>query len=166
MKTKLYGLFLALFGAVTFIGCDDNDDLNPSDLPNTVLESFETKYPAATRVEWEKKGIYFVAEFWQDGIETHAWYNNEGGWSMTEYDLGVNVSLLPQAVQTTFQASSYASWYIEDINKYERPGEVFYLIEVETVGQPEYNLYYGEDGTLLKEEVDRENDDVTPDTKL
>ena len=85
---------------------------------------------------------------------------------MTEFDLGVSVSALPQAVQSAFLESQYSSWHVEDINKYERANDVFFLIEVETKGQQDRNLYYNEEGSLLKDEVDRENDDITPDTTL
>jgi hypothetical protein len=37
------------------------------------------------------------------------------------------------------------------------------LIEVETPGQPDRDLYFAPDGTLLKDEADRENYEVTPD---
>ena len=167
MKAKFYGLFLALFGAVSLTGCSsDDDDLRLSDVPNVVLDSFEVKFPNASRAEWEKKGSYIVADFWQDGMETHVWYNPNGNWLMTEFDLGVSVSALPQAVQSAFLESQYSSWHVEDINKYERANDVFFLIEVETKGQQDRNLYYNEEGSLLKDEVDRENDDITPDTTL
>jgi len=166
MKAKFYGLFLALLGAVSLTSCDEDDDLRLSEVPEVVLESFEVKFPNASRAEWEKKGSYIVADFWQDGMETHVWYNPNGDWLMTEYDQGVNLSALPLVVQDAFQGSQYASWHVEDINKYERVNDVFFLIEVETKGQQDRNLYYNEEGGLLKDEVDRENDDITPDTTL
>lgn len=166
MKTKLCGLFSLLCAAFLLTGCDDDKDLKFSDVPVEVSSSFESKYPSATRVEWEKRGSYYVAEFWQDGADTNVWFHSDGDWAMTETDLVARLEVLPAAVQTDFNAGQYASWRIEDIDKYERPGEVFYRVEIETMGQPERNLFYGEDGTLLKDEVDRENDDVTPDTKL
>lgn len=166
MKTKFYGLFLALLGAMFLTSCDKDDDLRLSEVPDAVLDSFEAKFPGAGRTEWEKKRGYIVAEFRQDGMDTQVWYDSDGGWLMTEFDLGFNLSVLPQAVQDAVQGSQYAAWYVEDIHRYERANEVFYLIEVETKGEKDRNLYYNEEGTLLKDEVDRENDDVTPDTTL
>ena len=162
MKAKYYGLFLALFGAMVLTSCDKDDDLRVNDVPNVVLDSFEAKFPNASRAEWEKKGGYIVADFWQDGMETDVWYNPNGEWLMTEYDLGINLSALPQAVQDAFQSSRYAAWQVDDIDKYERPGDVFYLIEVEIKGQQDRDLFFAPDGTLLKDEVDKENNEVTP----
>ena len=68
------------------------------------------------------------------------------------------------AKKAVFQNGQYASWRVDDIDKYERTDRTFYLIEIETKGQQDRDLFFGEDGTLLKDEVDRENNDVTPDT--
>jgi hypothetical protein len=96
-------------------------------------------------------------------MDTHVWYTSNGDWQMTEYDLGVNLSALPQAVQDAFQSGQYSTWRVDDIDKYERPQDVFYLIEVETKGENDRDLFYASDGTLLKDEADRENNEVKPD---
>lgn len=166
MKTRFFGLFLALFGAVVLTSCEKDDDLRLSDVPGVVQDSFVAKFPDASRAEWEKKGSYVVAEFWQDGMEVQAWYDPNGGWLMTEYDLGVNLSALPLAVQTALQDGQYGAWYVDDIDRYERPGDEFYVVSVETKGQQDRNLFFAPDGQLLKDEPDRENDDVTPDVVL
>ena len=154
---------MALFGAVVLTSCDKEDDIRISDVPSAVMNSFDANFPNASRAEWEKKGGYIVAEFWQDGMDTQAWYNSNGEWLMTEFDWGRNVSALPQAVQEAFQNSAYATWRVDDIDLYERPKDAFYLIEVETQGQPDRDLYFAPDGTLLKDEADRGNHEVTPD---
>ena len=165
MKTRLYGWFLALLGIVVFTACDDDDDdIRVSDVPKAVLDTFEAKYPDVYRPEWENKLGYYVAEFWQEGMETQVWIDSKAEWKMTELDLGVNLQLLPEAVRSAFQGGQYGSWRVDDIDKYERTDRTFYLIEVETKGQQDRDLFFGEDGTLLKDEVDRENNDVTPTT--
>lgn len=164
MKTKLHGLFLALLSVVVFTACDnDDDDLRLKDVPTVVVDSFETQFPNAGRAEWESQTGYLVVDFWLDGIETHAWYNRDGKWQMTESDLDLNLKALPQTVQDAFQSGQYAAWTIDNIDKYERPADVFYLIEVETAGQQDRKLFYDPEGILLRDEPDRDNDDVTPD---
>ena len=162
MKTKFYGLFLALFGAVVLTSCDKEDDIRISDVPSAVMNSFDANFPNASRAEWEKKSGCIVADFWQDGMDMSAWYNSNGEWLMTEYDLGVNLSVLPQAVQDAFKSSQYANWHVDDIDKYERPNDVFYLIEIETKGESDRDLFFAPDGSLLKDDVDKENNEVTP----
>ena len=162
MKTKFYGLFLALFGAVVLTSCDKEDDIRISDVPSAVMNSFDANFPNASRAEWEKKSGCIVADFWQDGMDMSAWYNPNGDWLMTESDLGVNLSVLPQVVQDAFKSSQYANWHVDDIDKYERPNDVFYLIEIETKGESDRDLFFAPDGSLLKDEVDKENNEVTP----
>jgi hypothetical protein len=104
MKAKFYGFFLTLLGVSVLTSCEKEDDIHLSDVPSAVVNSFEAKFPNASRAEWEKKGGYIVADFWQDGMDTHVWYSSNGDWQLTEYDLGVNHSALPQAVQDAFQS--------------------------------------------------------------
>ena len=151
---------MALWGVVGFTGCDDNDDV--TNLPEVIENAFNDKFPNATWVEWERKAGYYVAEFRQDGMDVEAWYDNQGSWRMTESDFGRNLTLLPQAVQTTFQSSGYSQWTVDDIDKYECPDKTFYLIEVKKAGQRDRKLFYSQDGLLLKDVEDKENDDVLP----
>ena len=61
---------------------------------------------------------------------------------------------------------AYADWRVDDIDKYERPGDTFYLIEIEKGGQQDRDLFYAEDGTLLKDAVDTNNDKILPNIKF
>lgn len=164
MKTKFYGLFVALLAVVVLTGCEKEDDIRASEVPATVMTAFETKFPNVKYAEWEKKRGYYVADFWQEGMETQVWIDTDAQWRMTELDYGVNLGLLPEAVRNAFQSGQYASWRVDDIDKYERPDRTFYLVEVEMKGQADRDLFFAEDGSLLKDQVDRENNDVTPDT--
>lgn len=165
MNTKFYGLFLALVGAVVFTGCsDDDDDIRVSDVPTAVMNTLQVKFPNVTRAEWENKQGYYVADFWQEGIETQVWIDQKAEWKMTELDFGTNLGLLPDAVQSAFLNGQYANWRVDDIDKYERTDRTFYLIEIETKGQQDRDLFFAQDGSLLKDEVDREKNEVTPTT--
>ena len=164
MKTNLYGLIWVLFAVVVFTGCDKDDDIRVSDVPQNVMNAFETKFPNVVGVEWEKKSDYYVADFWKEGMETHVWIDSKAEWKMTELDFGTNLGLLPDAVQNAFRNGQYANWRVDDIDKYERLDRTFYLIEIETNGQRDRDLFFAEDGSLLKDEVDKENNDVTPST--
>ena len=79
---------------------------------------------------------------------------------MTESEISYNE--LPEAVKTAFQASEYADWKVDDIDKLERNGmETFYVIEVETRSgniEKEADLYYSEEGALIKTVVDIDSD--------
>ena len=146
MKTMRTLLMIAVLGVLLFPlqGCHDDDGIT---VPAAVEEVFKNKYPEADRVEWERKGIYYVADFFRNNYEASAWFSGEI-WQMTEFD--VVWEELPQAVKTAFSASEYKDWRIEDIDKVERLNmETLYVIEVES-GKQEYDLYYSEAGLLIK----------------
>lgn len=163
MKKNFYLMFVALFGVLALTSCNNDDD-HPANLSDAARSAFEAQYPSARSVDWDVKGAYHVAEFHDNGVETDVWYDANGNWCMTETDLGRDLTKLPTAVQTAFQASAYSAWRVDDIDKYVRTDRTFYLIEVETSGQKDRDLYYAEDGTLLKDVEDAPNDDVTPAT--
>lgn len=161
MKTRMINFWFVLCSVVILSACSDDDD-NLSNVPASVQTALEAKYPAVSNVEWEKKSGYYVAEFRNNGVETEVWFDSSAVWCMTETDLRTNLTELPGLVQTAFQTGQYADWTVDDIDKYERPDRIFYLIEVEKAGQQDRDLFYAEDGTLLKDEVDTTNDEVLP----
>ena len=144
-KTLLF--LLAALMTTSFISCD-KDDANWGIVPDSVRTAFEAKYPNAKRVEWENKGNYKVADFYQDNMETEAWFESDGTWYMTETDIPYN--LLPQTIKTSFEESEYTTWRIDDVDKIEKNGsETIYIIEVEK-NNLDIDLYYNGEGTLIK----------------
>lgn len=167
MKKISYWLFVALFGAIIFAGCsDDDDDVQVSDIPAAVVDALEAKYPNLSKVDWEIHPKYYVAEFWQEGVDTQVWINYAAEWVMTEYDWGNNLSYLPPTVLNAFQSSQYATWRVDDVDKFVRTDLTFYRINVEKGDQLSRELFYREDGTLLKDVVETESPDISPDTVL
>ncbi len=143
MKMKLL-TFLIAFVCITLTGCDD-DNIRVN---REIEEAFRARYPHASRVEWECQRGYYVADFYQNKIETQAWFTPQAVWHMTETD--VRYADLPQAVRSAFEQSEYAGWRINDIDMleyYDR--DTVYIIEVEQ-GNVEYDLYFSQDGVLVK----------------
>ena len=151
-----------LVSALALAGCDKNED-NGSREPAVSQQAqaaLAEKYPAATNVRWTAKDQYFVASFSlpasraEAGNDLAAWFDNGGAWYMTETDIPFTV--LPQAVQTAFNASEYAAapWTVDDVDMLEREGvETIYVIEVEKREngiETEVDLYYSADGVLVK----------------
>ncbi|MBQ5922528.1 MAG: PepSY-like domain-containing protein [Alistipes sp.] len=156
MKRLTY-LFAVLIAATTLIACDD--DYNA---PQTTRAEFQTQYPNAVDVEWEKKRGYVVAEFHIPGQgECEAWYTKGGEWVMTKYD--IKFSDLPAAVQTAFVSEYGAQTPVDDVERLERRGnDTLYFIEAEIVINgylTDIDLDYAEDGTLLRTTVDVEDYD-------
>lgn len=155
MKTTFLAMVCALSGFF-FMSCnDDDDDIKLNN--DAVKATFDSKYPSVTRVSWEMKGGYYVADFNLDKKETSVWINEQGIWYMTETDL--RQENLPEAVKKAFTSSEYGTWRIDDIDMIERPEmETMYVIEVEK-GNEEYDLYYSEEGILIKAVIDTDDND-------
>ena len=147
MKTRMTIFASLLLASFAFTGCDDDNDDNYTP-DEKIVNVLQEKYPNAQRVEWELKYDHYVADFYLDNIEKEAWINAKGEWVMTESDILFND--LPQAIQTSFNESEYKDWRIDDVDMLERVElETVYVIEVEK-GKQEFDLYYAEDGTLVK----------------
>lgn len=138
--------------------CSSDDDGPPpgGDKVSPLAQlTFEHLYPDARDVEWEVRGTYAVADFSYadaDGsgwVSSSAWFDQtNGSWLMSEHD--VRFDRLPEAVKTAFSGSEYATWRIDDVDLIRRDGvTLLYVIEVENAGQ-EMDLYYTEDGVLVK----------------
>ena len=165
---------MLLTGAfVLMTSCNDNNDphsnLVPENIPEEVILEFNAKYPNATHVTWSTKDTYAVANFYlastrADGHEPNntAWFSMSGRWSMTETE--ISYQQLPEAVKAAFEASPYASWRMDnEVDKLQRTdnNETLYIIEVsrkEGNVETEADLYYTEEGILVKEIIDAETD--------
>lgn len=162
MKTNLWKWLLVYCSVLVLSACDDDDDYPSSKVPESVQAALEAKYPAINKVEWEKKSSYYVAEFRDNGVDTEVWFDSNAVWCMTETDLRTDLNVLPGLIKNAFETGQYADWVVDDIDKYERPDRTFYLIEIEKSGQRDRDLFYAEDGTLLKDAEDSGNDEVLP----
>lgn len=153
--------------------CSDEDGPKTNEIPDRVLEAFNSQYPNATNVSWETRDEYAVASFTIEVRSTTtegrsmAWYRmSDARWSMSDIDIHYNH--LPQAVKTSFEATEYAQapWHRDDdVDVITRAGydETLYVIEVEKNEngiETEVELYYTADGILVNTiiEADKEDD--------
>lgn len=148
---------IAVIG-LAFQGCSDDDNDNDNiNVDDNYKSAFEQLYPGVGNVTWERKGNYYVADFWRTEFNAgaEAWFDNAAAWELTVTD--ITYQALPQAVRTAFEASEYAAWRVDDVDMIERKGmEVIYVIEVEK-GNVEFDLFYAPDGTLIKAVEDKDN---------
>lgn len=152
---KFMVLVMGLVSLGAMAGCDD--DSKSVKVPAAVQAAFGEMFPAASHVEWEDKGGYMVADFRSAGTVMQAWFDAAGKWYMTEED--ISYAELPRAVRTAYEAGDYAAWHVDDVDKLLRNGqETVYVLEVERAEQ-EFDLYYSEDGVLLREVPDRDGND-------
>ncbi len=146
--------FWLIFAFLGFCSCDKDDSVQPNP---KAQQAFESKYPYATKAEWEKKNNYLTVDFIDEQQNKEAWFDADGQWYMTKTEL-TSPTQLPDAVRQALANSEYAQWYIDDIDRLERyQEETVYVIEVKK-GQVEYDLFYSSDGILIKSQIDQEDD--------
>lgn len=150
MKQKIKFLAMLFMATLAFAACDndDDDDLNAKNVPESVTRALKEKYPAATRIEWERKGDYYVADCHMDGKEMNVWFDASSVWQLTQ--VNITWSDLPATVQTGFNATKYASWKLEEVDMLEYSLQpLVYVIEVEQ-GKTEIQLFFSESGGLMQ----------------
>lgn len=149
--------------------------IDPSMLPEAVIEGFNALYPGATDVSWSVKNDYAVASFYWDGVRaasdaSHhtAWFTMQGDWGMTEKEIPfVQLATVAPKVHDAFSASVYgqpsSGWVPEeevDMLQRGEGTEKLYVIEVskkEAGKETEVDLYYTEGGVLTKEIIDADH---------
>lgn len=116
--------------------------------PKAVRQAFETRFPGATRVEWDKIISSYKADFHHEGRKKEAQFDRIGTWERTKTQL--TIFDVPAPVLNT--AQEYCDWEIDDITLHEQATGVtsFYLVEYELVETShEKKLRIFPDGTVM-----------------
>ena len=168
LKLIVSGCILSLMVITTSCNKQGPEGGINDELKNELQAALLEKYPDAQDVVWSEKSGYYVADFTaamvkadSDRVRYSAWFDSRCEWHMTETDIPFD--MLPEAVRTAFAASEYADWRIDDVDMLVRNGvELIYIIEVEGTNadgvKQEVDLYYSEDGVLVKTVVDADKD--------
>lgn len=151
---------LVMSGMLLFVSCENEDQHGPGaggmgNVPPAVLAAFEEVY-GGEPATWEIKGDYAVASVTRSG-ET-VWFDLETAFCGMK-ETALHFDQLPPVVQAAFDASAYKNWRIDNVDKLTRTGGVtLYVIEAEQ-GEQEVDLYYAEDGVLVREILDAADGD-------
>ncbi len=113
--------------AGSLISCDADDNQNV-ETPSVVLNTFQSKFPDAQDIEWEKDQENFEVEFEIDQIEHTALINREG--NLLKRKNEIEISDLPEVVLQNLQAN-YEVDKIDDIETLYLEQSIFYQIEIE-----------------------------------
>lgn len=130
-------------------------------VPQTAIAAFSTKYPAAQAVTWKVAKDDIEVSFKNDDKKYYAFYTTAGDWIKTERKIKWPKGL-PAAVKKSLQTGDYAAWYVDEMKEVETQGQHVYLIHVDDANvlkiadpylfKDDYQLYYNEDGELIKKE--------------
>lgn len=118
----------------SFSACGDDDDNDTFVPPANIEVALKQLYPGAQNIEWEVKGVYYVADCWVTGDELEVWFDVNANWVMTENELD-NVNQLVPAVYTAFMDSDYNTWVVGCVC-FDLSFEPDYLCHSSKTGQP------------------------------
>lgn len=151
-------VFLLFLGSIW--SCNDDHsvkDVEGNNLPARGVEAvFSVKYPDASDISWEAKGVFQKAEFISHQREYKAWFNRSGVWLQTTSSLPY--ADVPAAVKALVEGSiNYPSarWTpdetvgITERNNYP----LWYSIELEN-GNQEVTLWVETSGNASRDAVE------------
>lgn len=104
-------------------------DIPQSQVPSVVLNAFQSKYTNVTDLEWELKGDLYKAEFEIGKRDHDVWIDKNG--TIKKHKEDFPKSQLPAAIQQKIQ-SEFKDYKIDDVDKIEEGGKVFYQVELDS----------------------------------
>jgi uncharacterized membrane protein YkoI len=121
-------------------------EIKSSEVPSVVTNALQTKFQNIAGVEWEKKGNVYEAELKNNNVSYDVEIDSTGKIKRQKEKL--DVKLIPAPVQATIQ-SQYANHKIDEIEKVDENGTVYYQVELEGKGK-DLELVFGTDGKEMK----------------
>ena len=139
MKT----LMMSLASLLLLQSCG-SQEISSKKVPSVVLNTIKEQYPVTNKVEWKKLKTGYEAEIaLNDSTEVSLLVNESGKLVMQKAD--VTVGEIPAAILSSIQ-SQYADYTIDDVEKLEAEGNIYYQFELEGKGKKDRNLVFTTQG--------------------
>lgn len=149
---KALQLFFLALVLVGFGACAQD----AKNVPAGVQSAFESKFPAAKKVKWEKESeSEWEAEFTKAGKEYSANFLTDGSWVETEYE--IKKSEIPSLVQKTLDGE-FAGYEVEEAEVSETIDGKLYEFELEGEGS-ELEVTIDGSGKVINKASEEERED-------
>lgn len=149
-KQLLLALFFAFTAQIIFSNVANAQDF----VPKKVKEAFKKQKPNVKKVEWEKEGANFEAEFMENGVENELVFDKNG--KLIAKETKMKTSALSQSIKNAV-SKNYTAYKIVDAEKVEMNGKTYFEVEIEKSGK-EMELLYDKNGKFIKKIVEDEDD--------
>ena len=151
-------LFVAAFAALFAMGLNAQDrkqgqDINQSEAPEAVMETFNEAFASAKGVEWEKDGDTYKADFELNGEDKEVKITESGELEMVKTE--IRQRDLPQAVQETL-SKDYADYDLDDFSKVEKGGMTKYKVKAEKGNMKEILMFDSSGKKIEKDKMDKD----------
>ena len=121
-----------------------------SQVPSVVLKAFQEKYGSATDVKWETKTDSYKAEFKVDKRGHDVWIDKTG--KITKHKQDIPKKDLPAAIQKQI-ASEFKAYKLDDADKIETDGKIFYQVELDGATD-DRKVLFSADGKVQENTID------------
>lgn len=139
---KTFGIWIAAL-SITFTAC--SQEITASKVPSVVINTLQSKFAAATNVDWEKKKNIFEAEFNQDSVEHTVEIDPAG--KVLRQKLDLSPAQLPAGIMQLIN-SQYKDFQPDDIEQVNISDMVIYQVELDAPrGKKDVKLVLNADGT-------------------
>ena len=122
-----------------------------SQVPPAVLKAFQGKFASAPEVKWETKGELYKAEFKVDKRGHDVWIDKTG--KITKHKEDFPKKDLPAAIQQQI-ASEFKAYKLDDADKIETDGKIFYQVELDGATD-DRKVLFSADGKVQENTVDK-----------
>ena len=123
---KYLALILVIAG---FVPAATGQDIQQSEVPSLVLNTFQSKFPNATDIDWEREADLYKVEFEIGKRDHDLWIDKNG--NITKHKEEVTKTDLPAAINQKLQ-SDFKEYRIDDVDKIETNGKVFFLVDLDS----------------------------------
>lgn len=125
-------------------------DINPSEVPETVRNTFMKDHKNATDIEWERDMDNYKVEFDIGRKEYQVWYSTAGDVIKKEQE--ITEADLPEAVREAIKRE-YPGYYVSDVEMTWHNNATTYKMEIEK-GQEEWKVVFDAMGKTLHKRRD------------
>jgi uncharacterized membrane protein YkoI len=139
-------LLISIAASISLVSC--GQDMPAEKVPSVVQNTVQSAFGAVLNIEWEKKKQYYEAEFDRDSIEYTACIDATG--KLLMYKADIALTTLPAAIATTIGVD-HAGYTIDDTEKLEKDGLVYYQVELEAKGKKDRKLVFTADGKTTQQ---------------
>lgn len=126
MKISLLTIIALLFSGIMFA-----QDIPQQDVPATILNTFKKAYPDVQKIDWEKKGEVYNAEFEIGRRDHEIWIDSEG--SIIRHKEELRASELPESVSKAIMENHPGS-RIDEVDKFTEGNQTYYKVELKNAG--------------------------------
>lgn len=139
---KLVLLFMTVI-SISLMSCAQN--ISAKKVPSVVQNAVQAKFTGAADIEWEKKSDLYEAEFSMGATDYAAYINSSG--KLIVYKQDIKDTELPAAIMAAI-GREHAGFTIDEAEKIEKDGVLYYQVELEASGKKDKELVYAADGTI------------------